>query len=39
MTIDYYKTDHSFLWLTIVRLPLQLLLIWWAYQYTGKKER
>ena len=39
MTIDYYKTDHPLLWLTIVRLPLQLLLIWWAYQYTGKKER
>jgi uncharacterized membrane protein len=21
-------------WLLLIRLPLQLLLIWWAYQYT-----
>jgi uncharacterized membrane protein len=39
MTIDYYTTEHPLLWLAIVRLLLQFLLIWWAYQYTGKKER
>ena len=34
MTINYYHTDRPGLWLTILRLPLQLLLIYWAYLYT-----
>lgn len=34
MLINYYQEGHSNLWLAVMRLPLQLLLIWWAYQYT-----
>jgi uncharacterized membrane protein len=34
MTINYAKHHHPQLWITIVRLPLQFLLMWWAYQYT-----
>ncbi len=34
MAIDFYKTDHQELWIAIIRLPLQLVLIWWAWLYT-----
>ena len=34
MLLDYRSTGHPRLWLAVLRLPLQLLLIWWAYQYT-----
>lgn len=34
MARDYYTIHHKFFWLTILRLPLQILLIWWAYQFT-----
>ena len=34
MTINYYKQHNPYLWVTIVRLPLQLLLIYWAFIYT-----
>ncbi len=34
MTRKYYVRKKRGLWLTILRLPLQLLLIWWAWQYT-----
>jgi uncharacterized membrane protein len=33
MAKDYYIEHNKFLWLAIVRLPLQILLIWWAYQF------
>ena len=34
MTIDAYH-DHSHqLWLSIIRLPLQIVLVWWAWLYT-----
>ncbi len=33
MSINYYRSHNPYLWLTIVRLPLQFLLIWWAYIY------
>lgn len=41
MLLNYWREDHPRLWLAILRLPLQGLLIWWAYQYTKplKKER
>src|SRR5664279_3606779 len=31
MTINYYRKNSPFLWLAILRLPLQVLLIYWAY--------
>jgi uncharacterized membrane protein len=34
MTINYYRIHSPGLWLTILRLPLQVLLIYWAYLYT-----
>ena len=33
MTIDFYKTDNPGLWISIVRLPIQFVLIWWAWLY------
>ncbi len=34
MSVNYYHYNDPKFWLTIVRLPLQLVLIWWAWQYT-----
>ena len=36
MAVDFYEKHHPFLWIAILRLPLQLVLIWWAWLYTGK---
>ena len=33
MAKDFYVMHHPYLWLAILRLPLQLVLIWWAYQF------
>jgi uncharacterized membrane protein len=38
MTYDYWQRHDRHLWITIVRLPLQLVLIWWAWQYTRKRS-
>ncbi len=34
MMLNYYQQQHSYLWVAIFRLPVQFLLIWWAYRYT-----
>ncbi|HXB13450.1 MAG TPA: MauE/DoxX family redox-associated membrane protein, partial [Bacteroidia bacterium] len=34
MLIDFWKNNDKDLWIAIVRLPLQFLLIWWAYTFT-----
>ncbi|NIJ53099.1 DoxX family protein [Dyadobacter arcticus] len=34
MTIDFYHHKNPYLWVTILRLPLQFVLIWWAWLYT-----
>ena len=34
MMLNYANEDNSDLWLSIVRLPFQILLIWWAYGFT-----
>lgn len=36
MMINYKVAHNPHYWLSVLRLPLQPLLIWWAYQYTGK---
>jgi uncharacterized membrane protein len=36
MALNFYAAKSSYLWLTILRLPLQFVLIWWAWIYTGK---
>lgn len=34
MAKDFYQSQNKYLWLAILRLPLQIILIWWAYQFT-----
>ena len=34
MAINYWHEHNHYLWLAVVRLPLQVALIWWAWQYT-----
>jgi uncharacterized membrane protein len=38
MLINYKQTGDPKLWLAIVRLPVQILLIWWAYSFTKHKS-
>jgi uncharacterized membrane protein len=38
MLINYIKEDNPRLWVAIVRLPLQLPLIWWAYTFTNHRN-
>lgn len=33
MSVNYFYEHNPYLWLTIVRLPLQFVLIRWAYRY------
>ena len=34
MAINFYQKSNPYFWLTILRLPLQFMLIWWAWLYT-----
>lgn len=34
MTIEFTRHHNAYTWLTWLRLPLQALLIWWAYTFT-----
>jgi uncharacterized membrane protein len=34
MAISFYQKKSPYLWMAIARLPLQPLLIWWAWLYT-----
>jgi uncharacterized membrane protein len=34
MVLDYSHKSNPALWITILRLPLQIVLIWWAYTFT-----
>ncbi len=34
MTINYVNEHNPDLWISIVRLPIQIFLIWWAWIYT-----
>lgn len=34
MTRKFYHIHHKYFWLTVIRLPLQFALIWWAYKLT-----
>jgi uncharacterized membrane protein len=38
MMLNYADESHPHLWLAVLRLPLQLFLIWWAYQYTKRQQ-
>ena len=39
MMINFREEQKPYLWIAVLRLPLQLLLIWWAYQYTKNKQQ
>ena len=39
MAINYYKENNPYLWIAIVRLPLQFVLIYWAYSYVEKDDK
>lgn len=34
MLLNYYREHNPMLWVAILRLPVQLILIWWAYSFT-----
>jgi len=34
MMLNYWNESNPALWISILRLPLQILLIWWAYTFT-----
>jgi uncharacterized membrane protein len=34
MMLNFRRKKNPYLWITILRLPLQLVLIWWAWHYT-----
>jgi uncharacterized membrane protein len=34
MMLNYRRKQHPYFWLTVLRLPLQLVLIYWAWQFT-----
>jgi uncharacterized membrane protein len=35
MMVNFRRKKNPYLWITILRLPLQLVLIWWAWHYTS----
>ncbi|MEP6645544.1 MAG: DoxX family protein [Saprospiraceae bacterium] len=37
MFLNYYHESNPALWIAIVRLPLQFILIWWAYTLVREK--
>lgn len=34
MAVNYARASSPWLWIALLRLPLQLVLIWWAWCYT-----
>lgn len=34
MAITFYKEKNPYLWVALLRLPLQFVMIWWAWIYT-----
>ena len=36
MALQYYQQHRAGWWLTWLRLPLQGVLIWWAYSFTSR---
>jgi len=38
MMLNYLDQNNPRLWIAIARLPLQIVLIWWAYYFTKKPK-
>jgi uncharacterized membrane protein len=36
MAVSFWQKQRPTLWIALIRLPLQLVLIWWAWIYTKK---
>ena len=36
MMINYVREKNPDAWITLLRLPLQVVLVWWAYTFTKK---
>ena len=36
MAVSFWQKQRPTLWIALVRLPLQLVLIWWVWIYTKK---
>ena len=34
MMLNYWNESNPKLWISILRLPLQIILIWWAFSFT-----
>lgn len=34
MLLDYKADNNPYTWIAVLRLPIQLLLIWWAFGFT-----
>ncbi|RYZ23215.1 MAG: DoxX family protein [Chitinophagaceae bacterium] len=34
MAVNWWREGHPKLWIALLRLPLQLVLVWWALRYT-----
>ena len=39
MSVNYYREQTPYFWLTILRLPLQVILIWWAWNFAKKYHK
>lgn len=37
MLINYINEDNPNIWVAIIRLPIQIFLVWWAWIYTRKE--
>ena len=38
MLIDYLDNDDVMFWVVIIRIPIQFVLIWWAWLYTKNPQ-
>jgi uncharacterized membrane protein len=34
MLLNYKRDNNPMIWIAVLRLPIQLLLMWWAYSFT-----
>ena len=39
MMLNYWNQENPYLWVAVLRLPLQPFLIFWAYQFTKNKKK
>jgi uncharacterized membrane protein len=39
MLIDFWKSNDKHLWIAVIRIPLQFVLIWWAYSLTKLSDQ